>query len=511
MLEHFVNGFEAFFSWSSFFYMNLGLFLGIIFGAVPGLTVMLCLVLLLPLTYNLGAIDSFMFLLGIYCAGSYGGSISAILIRTPGTPHATATMMDGNPLSVQGHSQKALNIALYASFIGGTFSALVLLFLAPEVAKVAMKMGSPEYFLICAFGLTIIAGVSGDSLLKGIISGCLGLFIATVGQDQISGGTMRFTFDNVYLYGGFDLVIVLIGLFALVEIINKSALFLKEKVRSNSEQKITFENEKMSREEWKSISKPLTLSSIIGSIIGIIPGTGASMASFLSYDVAKKISKKPQLFGKGSIEGIAAAESANNAVTGATLIPLLTLGIPGDGAVAIMLGALMINGLTPGPNLFQNHGSTVYAIMIGLIFVNLFMLIQGKYLTRVFAKVVKIPSVILVPIIAVFCFAGAYSIKNSMFDVGTIIAFGIISYVISKLGFSAIPVLLGLVLGALTEKNFRRSLMISDGNWDIFVTRPYALAFLILLILALAMIIYTNYKKSKQTDRTYKVVKELVK
>ena len=296
-----------------------------------------------------------------------------------------------------------------------------------------------------------------------------------------------------------------------MEIINKSALFLKEKVRSDSEQKITFENEKMSREEWKSISKPLTLSSIIGSIIGIIPGTGASMASFLSYDVAKKISKKPQLFGKGSIEGIAAAESANNAVTGATLIPLLTLGIPGDGAVAIMLGALMINGLTPGPNLFQNHGSTVYAIMIGLIFVNLFMLIQGKYLTRVFAKVVKIPSVILVPIIAVFCFAGAYSIKNSMFDVGTIIAFGIISYVISKLGFSAIPVLLGLVLGALTEKNFRRSLMISDGNWDIFVTRPYALAFLILLILALIMIIYTNYKKSKQTDRTYKVVKELVK
>ncbi|MBE2893695.1 tripartite tricarboxylate transporter permease [Spirabiliibacterium falconis] len=498
MWDHFINGFDAFFSLSSFLYINLGLFLGIIFGAVPGLTVMLCLVLLLPITYNLGAIDSFMFLLGIYCAGSYGGSISAILIRTPGTPHATATMMDGNPLSQQGHSQKALNIALYASFIGGTFSALVLLFLAPEVAKVALKMGSPEYFLICAFGLTIIAGVSGESLLKGIISGCLGLFLATVGQDIIGGGVMRFTFDNIYLYGGFDLVIVLIGLFALVEIINKGHLLAKTSQAKQNE-KIEFEHERLSKKEWMRMSKPLTFSSLIGSIIGIIPGTGASMASFLSYDVAQKVSKKPEEFGKGSIEGIAAAESANNAVTGATLIPLLTLGIPGDGAVAIMLGALMINGLTPGPNLFQNHGTTVYAIMIGLIFVNLFMLLQGKYLTRMFAKVVKVPSQILVPIIAVFCFAGAYSIKNSMFDLGTAITFGVVSYVMSKLGFSAIPVLLGLVLGSLTEKNFRRSLMISDGNWDIFVTRPYSLAFFILLVSVLCMLIYNNYKKAKKT------------
>lgn len=221
MFDQIIAGFNEFFTWGSFLYINLGLFLGIVFGSIPGLTVMLCLVLFLPITYSLNAIHSFMFLLGIYCAGSYGGSISAILIKTPGTPHAAATMLDGNPLANRGMAQKALNVALYASFVGGIVSALVLLFLAPEVAKVALKMGSPEYFLICAFGLTIIAGVSGESLLKGIISGCLGLFLSFIGMDLISGSTMRFAFDNINLYGGFDLVVVLIGLFALIEIINK--------------------------------------------------------------------------------------------------------------------------------------------------------------------------------------------------------------------------------------------------------------------------------------------------
>lgn len=438
MPEQILSGFSAFFNWGSFLYMNLGLFLGIVFGSVLGLTVMLCLVLFLPITYSLDAIHSFMFLLGIYCAGSYGGSISAILIKTPSTPHAAATMMDGHPLALRGQAQKALNVSLYASFAGGIISALVLLFLAPEVAKVAMKMGSPEYFLICAFGLTIIAGVSGESLLKGIISGCVGLFLSFIGMDLMSGDTMRFTFDNINLY---------------------------------------------------------SIGSLAGILVGIIPGTGASIASFLSYDFTRKVSKKPKEFGHRSIEGIAAAECANNAITGTTLIPLLTLGIPGDVAVALMLGALRINGLTPGPNLFTTHSTAVYAIMIGLIFVNIFMLIQGKYLVKLFAKVVRIPQQILIPSIAIFCFAGAYSLKESMFDVGTAIGFGVISYIMDKLGFSAVPTLLGLVLGALTEKNLRRSLMISDGEWSIFLERPFSLAFCVLILLTIVSILYTNYKK----------------
>lgn len=496
MFDLMISGFYEFFNLESFLYMNLGLFLGIVFGSIPGLTVMLCLVLFLPITYSLNAIHSFMFLLGIYCAGSYGGSISAILIKTPGTPHAAATMMDGHPLALRGQAQKALNVALYASFAGGIISALVLLFLAPEVAKIAMKMGSPEYFLICAFGLTIIAGVSGDSLLKGIISGCLGLFLSFIGIDLMSGDTMRFTFDNLNLYSGFDLVVVLIGLFALIEIIHKGQAVKKSENNANSST-ISLDKGTLSKSEWWRLPKPISIGSLSGILIGIIPGTGASIASFLSYDFSRKASKKPEEFGNGSVEGIAAAESANNAITGTALIPLLTLGIPGDAAVALMLGALMVNGLTPGPNLFTTHGTAVYAIMIGLIFVNIFMLIQGKYLLKLFVKVVKIPQVVLIPIIAIFCFAGAYSLKENMFDVGAAISFAAIAYVMDKFGFSAVPTLLGLVLGALTEKNLRRSLMISDGDWSIFIERPISLALCVLILGVIISIIYTNYKKSK--------------
>ncbi|UDW83701.1 tripartite tricarboxylate transporter permease [Pasteurella canis] len=499
MFDQMIAGFNEFFNWGSFLYINLGLFLGIVFGSVPGLTVMLCLVLFLPVTYTLNAIHSFMFLLGIYCAGSYGGSISAILIKTPGTPHAAATMLDGHPLAKRGMAQKALNVALYASFFGGIVSSLVLLFLAPEVAKIALKMGSPEYFLICAFGLTIIAGVSGESLIKGIISGCLGLFLSFVGMDLISGSTMRFAFENINLYSGFDLVVVLIGLFALIEIVNKGRDLKSQHTKHIEAPKL--DKGTVSKSEWLRLPKPLTIGSLSGILVGIIPGTGASIASFLSYDFSRKVSKKPEEFGQGSVEGIAAAECANNAITGTALVPLLTLGIPGDAAVALMLGALMINGLTPGPNLFQNHGPAVYAIMIGLIFVNIFMLIQGKYLLKFFAKVVKIPQQILIPIIAVFCFAGAYSLKESMFDVGTAVVFGVIAYIMDKLGFSAVPTLLGLVLGALTEKNLRRALLISDGDWSIFIERPFSLAFCLLILVTIVSIVFNNYKKAKKSNQ----------
>lgn len=500
MLTNIVDGFFEFFKLSSFIYMNLGLLAGVIFGCIPGLTVMLCLVLFLPFTYNLEAIDSFMFLLGIYCAGSYGGSISAILINTPGTPHAAATMLDGNPLAKRGLAQKALNIALEASTFGGIFSALVLLFLAPQVAKVALKFGASEIFILCVFGISIIAGVSGDSLAKGIISGCIGLFLSIIGMDVISG-TFRFTLNNYNLYAGFDLVIVLIGLFALSETISNSNGSKEFKASTTMQlDKTEKDRGKLTKVEYLRMLPHVIKSSIIGVIVGVIPGTGASMASFFSYDRARKSSKHPEEFGNGSIEGIAAAESANNAVTGATLIPLLTLGIPGDAAVAILLGTLMANGLTPGPNLFQEHGLTLYAIMVGLVFINIFMYLQGKYLTGFFAKVTKIPSEILIPIIVVFCFAGSYSIKSSMFDLYISIAFGIIAYILVKLKFSTIPVLLGLVLGALTESNLRRTLIISQGSLSIFVKRPISLAFLVVLVITIGFIVKENIARSRKNS-----------
>lgn len=476
----------------NFLWMNIGVFIGAVFAAIPGLSVILCIILFLPFTYKMTAIPGMMFLLGIYCAGGYGGSVSAILINTPGTPHAATTMLDGYPLSQKGRTKAALKIALYASAFGGVFSALMLLFLAPQVAEVSSNLGTPAYFLVCLFGLTIIAGISGKSMIKGIISACIGLFISCIGSDPMTSYD-RYTFGITRLYMGLDLAICLIGLFALIEILKKAE---KKPGRLILDADRMKDDGKITKDEYKRMALPVLMSSIIGTIIGIIPGTGASMASWFSYDRAKAISKHKEEFGHGSVEGIAAAESANNAVTGATLIPLLTLGIPGDGCVAIMLSALMINGLNPGLSLFTTDGDVMYAIMIGLLFVNLFMLIQGKLLTRLFAKVVSIPQEILTPIIVIFCFAGAYSINKSYFDVMVTLVFAVIAWVLYKLDFPSVPILLGLVLGNMTETNFRRALELSNGDPMIFTRDIYCKVFILLIAAAVAMII-----KSKMGER----------
>ena len=437
------------------------------------------------------AIPGMMFLLGIYCAGGYGGSVSAILINTPGTPHAAATMLDGHPLSEQGRTKAALKIALYASTFGGIFSALMLLFLGPQVARVAAQLGTAEYFMVCVFGLTIIAGVSGKSMIKGLISACLGLLISCVGSDPMTSYD-RFTFGISRLYLGLDLAVCLIGLFALVEIMSKAE---KRLDRLNLDTTQIKDDGVITKEEYKRMARPVLLSSIIGVMVGIIPGTGASEASWFSYNTAKNMSKHPEEFGHGSVEGIAAAESANNAVTGATLIPLLTLGIPGDGTVAIMLSALMINGLNPGLSLFTTQGNIMYAIMLGLILVNIFMLLQGKFLTTLFAKVVSIPQEILTPIIVIFCFAGAYSVNENFFDVGVALIFAMLAWILRKLELPPVPILLGLVLGSMTETNFRRALLISNGSPKIFFSSVYCIIFLVLILLAVGAIVRGKMKE----------------
>jgi putative tricarboxylic transport membrane protein len=448
-------------------------------------------ILFLPVTYSMTAIPGMMFLLGIYCAGGYGGSVSAILINTPGTPHAAATMLDGHPLSEQGRTKAALKIALYASTFGGIFSALMLLFLGPQVARVAAQLGTAEYFMVCVFGLTIIAGVSGKSMIKGLISACLGLLISCVGSDPMTSYD-RFTFGISRLYLGLDLAVCLIGLFALVEIMSKAE---KRLDRLNLDTTQIKDDGVITKEEYKRMARPVLLSSIIGVMVGIIPGTGASEASWFSYNTAKNMSKHPEEFGHGSVEGIAAAESANNAVTGATLIPLLTLGIPGDGTVAIMLSALMINGLNPGLSLFTTQGNIMYAIMLGLILVNIFMLLQGKFLTTLFAKVVSIPQEILTPIIVIFCFAGAYSVNENFFDVGVALIFGMLAWILRKLELPPVPILLGLVLGSMTETNFRRALLISNGSPKIFFSSVYCIIFLVLILLAVGTIVRGKMKE----------------
>jgi len=491
MLQYIVPATGLLFTLENILWINLGVFIGSVFAAIPGLSVILCVILFLPVTYSMTAIPGMMFLLGIYCAGGYGGSVSAILINTPGTPHAAATMLDGHPLSEKGRTKAALKIALYASTFGGIFSALMLLFLGPQVARVAAQLGTAEYFMVCVFGLTIIAGVSGKSMIKGLISACLGLLISCVGSDPMTSYD-RFTFGVSRLYLGLDLAVCLIGLFALVEIMSKAE---KRLDRLNLDTAQIKDDGVITKSEYKRMVRPVLLSSIIGVMVGIIPGTGASEASWFSYNTAKNMSKHPEEFGHGSVEGIAAAESANNAVTGATLIPLLTLGIPGDGTVAIMLSALMINGLNPGLSLFTTQGDIMYAIMLGLILVNIFMLLQGKFLTALFAKVVSIPQEILTPIIVIFCFAGAYSVNENYFDVGIALIFGILAWILRKLELPPVPILLGLVLGSMTETNFRRALLISNGNPKIFFSSVYCIIFLVLILLAVGTIVRGKMKE----------------
>ncbi len=491
MLQYIIPATGLLFTLENILWINIGVFIGSVFAAIPGLSVILCVILFLPVTYSMTAIPGMMFLLGIYCAGGYGGSVSAILINTPGTPHAAATMLDGHPLSQQGRTKVALKIALYASTFGGIFSALMLLFLGPQVARVAAQLGTAEYFMVCLFGLTIIAGVSGKSMIKGIISACIGLLLSCVGTDPMTGYD-RLTFGVGRLYMGLDLAVCLIGLFALVEILAKAEL---KPDALHLDAKKMEDNGVITKEEYKRMARPVLLSSLIGSLVGIIPGTGASEASWFSYNTAKNMSKHPEEFGHGSVEGIAAAESANNAVTGATLIPLLTLGIPGDGTVAIMLSALMINGLNPGLSLFTSDGDIMYAIMLGLILVNLFMLLQGKFLTKLFAKVVSIPQEILTPIIVIFCFAGAYSVNKNYFDVSVALVFAVIAWVLRKLDMPAVPILLGMVLGNMTETNFRRALLISDGSPSIFFSSIYCIIFLVLIVVAVGAIVRGKLKE----------------
>ncbi len=374
MMEYIVPATGLLFTLQNIIWINLGVFIGAVFAAIPGLSVILCVILFLPVTYTMSAIPGMMFLLGIYCAGGYEGSVSAILINTPGTPHAAATMLDGHPLSKKGRTKAALKIALYASTFGGVFSALMLLFLGPQVAKVRAAGNAG-----ILHGLRVRPDHHRGRLRK---EHCPRTDFGLSGTShRMCGFRPDEQLRPLYLWNqpalsGLDLAICLIGLFALIEILKKAE---KKPGRLVLDTERIKDDGTITKSEYKRMPPPVLLSSVIGTIIGIIPGTGASMASWFSYDRAKAISRHKEEFGHGSVEGIAAAESANNAVTGATLIPLLTLGIPGDGSVAIMLSALMINGLNPGLSLFTTDGDIMYAIMIGLLFVNLFMLIQGKY------------------------------------------------------------------------------------------------------------------------------------
>lgn len=468
---------------------------GIAIGALPGLTATMGVALLLPLTFGMDAISGILLLLGIYAGAIYGGSISAILLKTPGTPAAAATVLDGFQMSNRGEAGRALGISTVSSFGGGVISVILLVLISPQLAKLALKFSSAEYFALAMFGLSIIASISGKHLLKGLIAGVIGLLVSTIGID-LTTGYQRFTFGNINLFNGFSFISVMIGLFALSQTFISIETMVKKVVVKQKVDRVL-----PTRKDLKRIAPSVVRSGIIGTFIGIIPGAGADIGAFVAYNETKRFSKHPEEFGTGIPEGIAAPEAANNGVTGGAMVPLLTLGIPGDATTAIMLGALIMQGLQPGPLLFKDHAPMVYTIFSGFFLANVIVLILGLIGIRYFTKIVSIPSYILTPIIIVLCVVGAFAINNSLFDVKVMFISGIIGYFMEKLEFPASPIVLALILGPMAERELRKTLIMTGGQASVFFTRPISAVLLVLAMFTLLMPIIKSileYRKKKR-------------
>lgn len=469
----------------------LGVVIGVVIGAIPGLTATMAVALALPFTFGMEPVTAILLLVGIYKGGMYGGSITAILIRTPGSPASASTLLDGYPMAQKGEAKKALSMALYASCIADFISNLSLIFLAGYLAKLALNFGPPEYFWLICFSLTIIISVSGDSVMKGLIAAALGVTLALVGMDPVYG-TERLTFGNFNLMDRINFIPLLIGLFAIPEILE----FYLSKAREHIQTAVAGAD--MTWQELKRSMRSIIRGSFIGVIIGAIPGTGATAASFISYSEARRNSPNRENFGKGEIEGVAAAESGNNAVAGATMIPLLSLGIPGDVITAIILGAFMIHGLTPGPILFQENMNLIYALFCGIMLSSIVLFGTGKLAIRYFSRIADVPKQILFPIVLMFCIYGAYAVNNSTFDIAVMLVFGLLGFIFNRTGFAAAPFLIGFILGPMLEDNFRRSLLISNNSFDVFVRSPIDWFFIALTLLSLGFALH-RYIKSLRT------------
>ncbi|MPY90027.1 MAG: hypothetical protein GEU99_19150 [Luteitalea sp.] len=467
----------------------------LIIGATPGLTVNMAVALAVPLTMHMPLEPSLVLLLALYCSGIFGGSVSAILINAPGTPASAATVLDGYPLAQQGKAGKALKMALAASLAGGLFSVLVLVLISRTVADFALLFGPAERAALLLFALTLVGLLSGHSILKGLIAGSLGLLLSTVGLDPMLA-VPRFTFGLLELEDGLSLIPVLVGLFAISEVLLQAETRMRGAIGLDLRQT---HDKMLNRLSWGEISasaRTIVRSSLIGTFIGILPGIGATVASFVGYGEAKRSSRQPQLFGKGSLEGVAASEAANNAVTGATLIPLLALSIPGDSVTAILYGALLIQGVTPGPLLFQTGLGLVYEIYVALIAANLFMAGVGLAFLPLFRHVTRAPARVLFPIVFVLSVVGAWSVRNNAFDLYVMMGFGALGYVLRRVEVPLAPLLIAFILGVPFEQALRQALVSSDGSPAVFLSRPLSAALIVVTVASLAWMAWRNRKES---------------
>lgn len=472
--------------------LSLGLVVGIVIGAIPGLNVPLAVAIALPITFNVSPIAGLSMLVGIYKGGTYGGSLSAVLINVPGTPAAAATALDGAELTRQGKAGKALKMSLYASVIAELFSDIALIAFAVPMAAFALRIGAPENFSLGIFALTLVGVLSQGNLVKGLTAATMGLFLSTFGVDPLTGN-FRLTFGLHQLAGGWNFIALVIGVFAVAE-----ALAILERPETGRTRparlQLSDPDHSLSREDWRRCLPVIGRSSLVGVFIGAIPGLGAAVSAYLNYGLTRNLSRTPERFGKGAIEGVAAAESGNNAVTSSTFVPLLTLGVPGDVITAIMLGAFIAHGLIPGPALFQQQGLFVASFFVMTLAATVLHLFIARAGLVAFIQTTRISNPVLFPAVLALCVTGVFVSTNSYFDIYVMLGFGVLGYLMRKFGFPIAPLLIGFILGPLIEVGLRQAVIMSRGSFEIFITRPISALFLGLAFLTIVVVAWREYR-----------------
>ena len=483
----------------------LGVVGGMIIGALPGLNATMAISLLIPITYSMAPHAAFIMMMAVYTSAFYGGSLTAILIHTPGTPSSAATAGGRYAPTKKGRGLEAMGMPTVASTFGGAVSGVALRTLAPLLGKISLMFSAPEYFLIVILGLSIIGGLGGGSMIKGFLMGCFGLFLGTIGTDGLTG-QLRFTFGIDGLYAGISTVPALIGLFSISQALVLSEKYLDFKNGIHR----TLDDNSMKGKFLPSFKEMLRLgpnfirSAIIGVVVGILPGAGGDIGAWFAYSQAKKASKHPEEFGDGSLEAICASETANNAVTGGSIIPLITLGIPGSTVAAVLLGALILHGLTPGQSMFTKNITTTYTIIIGFILANIMMGLIGIVICRQVVKITKVSDAILIPVIVVLSTIGSYSINNRFSDVYLMLIFGLIGYLCRKLDLPTAPIILGMLLEATGESGFKYASLMSKGQPVIlyYLQRPASLVLLVLIFLTVVVPIISMAMKAVKSRKT---------
>lgn len=485
VLEYLADGFMTALQWYNLLFAFIGVLIGTSVGVLPGIGPMSGVALLIPVTASMtsglppeaAATSSIILLAGVYYGAMYGGSTTSILLNTPGESSSVVTTLDGYQMAKQGRAGPALSIAAIGSFAAGLFALVALILLAQPLSDVAINFGPADYFSLMLLGLCAVSGLAGKSITKALIMTVLGLLLATIGMDTVSG-VARFTFDIPILYSGLEFLTIAVGLFALGEVFKT---ILEKDYGSGTTSKIG--RILPTRKDMKDSAGPIARGSILGFFIGILPGAGATLASFFSYIVEKKVSKKPETFGKGNIAGVAAPESANNAASGGAMIPLLTLGIPGSGTTAILMGALIMYNIQPGPLLFEEHPDVAWGLIASMLIGNFFLLVLNMPLVKVFAKIIQTPAKYLMPIIIAISIFGVYAVQAQVFDLILLLGCGIAGFLLARNDFPLAPLVLGLVLGPMIENNMRRALTTSNGDFMIFLREPISLTFLIIAVL----------------------------